>query len=101
MKMTNITDPTPSSSLNEPDAQSIIYRLKRLGLTQAGLAKRLAVRPSTINNVIHSRATCFPVATHIAELLGTNVHMLWPNRYVFKPRPNHKLTTEKPEEDET
>lgn len=89
--MSNITDSTPYSSFNEPNAQSIIYRLKRMGLTQARLAQELAVRPSTINNVIHSRATCFPVATYIAGLLGATVHELWPNRYVFKPRPSHKL----------
>lgn len=90
--MANITDSTPSGSA-EPDAISIIFRLKRLGLTQAQLAQDLAVSPSTINNVIHSRATCFPVAFRIAQLLETNIHELWPNRYVFKPRANHKQTT--------
>ena len=95
--MANITDSTLYSSLNEPDAQSIIYRLKRMGLSQAQLAQDLEVRPSTVNNVIQSRATCFPVALHIAGLLGSTVHELWPNRYVFKPRPSHKLNMKRGE----
>lgn len=93
--MANITDSKTAGSLNESDAQSIIYRLKRIGLTQTKLAQDLHVRPSTINNVIHSRATCFPVAMHIAGLLEVNVHALWPNRYVFKARRSHRLNMEK------
>lgn len=96
-----ITEINQESSFCEVDAIEINFRLKKMGLSQSKIARALGVNPSIISNVIHSRATCFPVATHIAELLGTNVHMLWPNRYVFKPRPNHKLATEKIEEDKT
>lgn len=100
--MPNITDSGFASSPNNEDALTIIFKLKRMGLTQARLAQELAVSPGTINNVIHSRATCFPVAVHIAGLLGTSIHDLWPNRYVFKPRSNNRHTPQnKPEGDET
>lgn len=73
------------------DALEIIYRLRRLGKTQASLAGELAVSHSTINNVIHNRTTCHGVATHIAALLGIPVEALWPGRYEFKPRGRVRL----------
>lgn len=96
-----ITEINQESSFLAVDAIEIIFKLKKMGLTQSKIARTLGVNPSIISNVIHSRATCFPVATHIAELLGADIHMLWPNRYVFKPRPNHKQAIEKPEGDKT
>lgn len=68
------------------DALEISYRLKRLGLTQSKLATELEVSPSLISNVIHDRVSCFHVADRIAQLLQQDVHALWPERYVFKPR---------------
>lgn len=68
------------------DALEISYRLKRLGLTQAGLARQLGVSTSVVGNVIHDRVTAFDIARHIAQLLGEDVSTLWPHRYCFKPR---------------
>lgn len=82
----NLPEITSSSAQNAPDSLDIIFKLKRLGFTQSRLAVDLSVTPSIVNNVIHDRATCFPVANHIAQLLETRVQDLWPNRYVFKPR---------------
>lgn len=68
------------------DAIHIIYKLRCLGKSQTALARELNVSAGVINNVIHDRITSFAVATRIAELLGSRVEVLWPNRYVFKPR---------------
>jgi lambda repressor-like predicted transcriptional regulator len=70
------------------DALEINYRLRRLGKSQTRLAHDLGVSPGIVNNVIHDRSTCFQVAEYIAELLGKSVNELWPERYVFKPRPS-------------
>lgn len=68
------------------DAANIIYLLRCLGKSQAQLARELGVSSGVVNNVIHDRITAYAVATHIAELLGSNAVELWPNRYIFKPR---------------
>lgn len=68
------------------DALEITYRLKRLGLTQSGIARELGVSTSVVGNVIHNRVTAFEVARHIGDLLGEDLSTLWPNRYCFKPR---------------
>ncbi len=68
------------------DALDISYRLKRLGKTQAQIARELGVRQGVVSNVIHNRATAHGVATYIADLLEMRVEDLWPERYRFKPR---------------
>ena len=71
---------------NPMDAIEIIYQLRRLGKSQAQLARELGVSGGVVNNVIHDRITAHAVATHIAALLGHEVGEVWPDRYVFKPR---------------
>lgn len=88
-----VADFTGPCSSRPLDAVEINYRLKRLGWSQARLAAALAVSPGIVNNVIHGRATCYSVAFHIAQLLGVTVQELWPERYVFKPRPNRARPT--------
>lgn len=68
------------------DAVEISYRLRRLGKTQAQIARDLGVSGAVVNNVIHARITAHAVASHIAGLLGSTVEALWPTRYTFKPR---------------
>ena len=68
------------------DAVEIIYRLRRLGKSQAQIARDLGVSGAVVNNVIHARITAHAVASHIAGLLGCSVESLWPARYTFKPR---------------
>ncbi len=68
------------------DALEIVYRLKRLGVSQADIARNLGVSGSTVGNVIHDRITSFEVASHVAALLGSSAGDLWPQRYTFKPR---------------
>ncbi len=69
------------------DAVEIIYQLRKRGKTQSALARDLSVSASVVNNVIHNRATCHSVASHIADLLQLPLTELWPERYIFKPRP--------------
>lgn len=68
------------------DSIEIIYLLRRLGKSQAQLARELGVSSAVVNNVIHDRISAHAVATHIALLLGYEVGEVWPRRYVFKPR---------------
>lgn len=68
------------------DAVEIIYRLRRLGKSQAQIARDLGVTGGVVNNVIHDRITAYAVASHIAGLLTCRVEELWPTRYTFKAR---------------
>lgn len=68
------------------DGLEIVYRLKRLGMGQADIARALGVSASVVGNVIHDRITSFGVASHVATLLGSSAAELWPQRYTFKPR---------------
>lgn len=68
------------------DHVEISYRLRRLGQTQADIARNLGVSPGVVSNVIHGRITSFTVASHIAALIGQEVTELWPAKYVFRPR---------------
>lgn len=68
------------------DALEITYRLKRLGWSQSNLAREFGITQSVVSNTISGRITCHRVAAYIAELLGEDLHALWPGRYVFKPR---------------
>ena len=68
------------------DAVEINYRLRRLGKTQAQIAREVGVSGGVVSNVIHGRITAYAVAQHIAGLLGLRIEELWPERYIFKPR---------------
>lgn len=68
------------------DAVEINYRLRRLGKTQAQIAREVGVSGGVVSNVIHGRITAYAVAQHIASLLGLRIEELWPERYIFKPR---------------
>ena len=74
------------------DAIEINYRLRRLGKTQAQIAREVGVSGGVVSNVIHGRITAYAVAQHIAGLLGLRIEELWPERYIFKPRQrqNHR-----------
>lgn len=71
------------------DAVEINYRLRRLGKTQAQIAREVGVSGGVVSNVIHGRVTAYAVAKHIANLLALEVQEIWPERYVFKPRQRH------------
>ena len=68
------------------DAVEINYRLRRLGKTQAQIAREVGVSGGVVSNVIHGRITAHAVAQHIAGLLSLRIEELWPERYIFKPR---------------
>ncbi len=67
-------------------AIDINYALKCQGLNQTQIAKALSVSPSVVSSVISGRASSYAVAAFIAEKLHTDVHKLWPEKYVFRPR---------------
>ena len=62
------------------------FELRKRGYTQAALAKLIGVSHSTMNNVLHGRATSHRVAEKVAELLGKPMQELFPDRYVYRPR---------------
>ena len=62
------------------------YELRKRGYTQAAFAKLIGVSHSTVNNVLHGRATSHPVAEKVAELLGRPMQELFPDRYIYRPR---------------
>lgn len=68
------------------DALDINYRLRRLGTSQAQIARDLGVTQSVVGNVVNNRITSYDIASHIAQLLSMQVEELWPERYRFKPR---------------
>ncbi len=74
------------SPLLTMDAVEINYRLRRLGKTQAQIAREVGVSGGVVSNVIHGRITAYAVALHIASLLGLRIEEIWPERYIFKPR---------------
>ncbi|OQW72276.1 MAG: hypothetical protein BVN35_14190 [Proteobacteria bacterium ST_bin11] len=74
------------SPLATMDAIEIIYRLQRLGKSQAQIARELGVSGGVVNNVIHDRITAYEIARYIAGLLGCRIEEVWPERYSFKPR---------------
>jgi len=74
------------SPISPIDLLEIIYRLRRLGINQAAIARELMVSSGVVSNVIHDRITAYSVARYIADLLEVRVEDLWPERYVFKPR---------------
>jgi Ner family transcriptional regulator len=68
------------------DSIDINYKLKKIGITQASLARELGISTGVVNNVIHGKVTAYSIAQHIAKLIGHEVNEVWPNLYVFKPR---------------
>ena len=78
------------------DAIEINYRLRRLGKTQAQIAREVGVSGGVVSNVIHGRITAYAVAQHIAGLLGLRIEEIWPERYIFKPRQRQSHREELP-----
>ena len=78
------------------DAVEINYRLRRLGKTQAQIAREVGVSGGVVSNVIHGRITAYAVAQHIAGLLGLRIEDIWPERYIFKPRQRQNHREEMP-----
>lgn len=52
------------------DVVEIQYRLRRIGKTQAQIARELKLTQGQIGNVIHGRATSKRVITYIASLIN-------------------------------
>ncbi len=89
--------PDPMSPIATMDAIEIIYRLQRLGKSQAQIARELGVSGGVVNNVIRDRITAYEIARYIAGLLDCKVEEVWPERYTFKPRgPSSHRTKTKP-----
>lgn len=74
------------------DALELIYLIRRAGHTQVSLARRLGVSRAAVNDVIHNRGQSRRVASYIAEVIGADIHLLWPDRYKDRPQPRHMGT---------
>jgi DNA-binding XRE family transcriptional regulator len=51
----------------------------RKKVTQAAIARKLDIKPSTVCNVIKGTATSARVKRAIAQALGMRIEDLWPN----------------------
>lgn len=61
--------------------EDIKAALRKHGMTQAGLAKRLVLDESTISQVIHARRSR-RIEKEIARILKVKPEVLWPERYL-------------------
>jgi len=62
-------------------AADIQCQLKKAGITQAEIARRLAISPTTVTYVVAGKSTSRRVATAISEATGLSLDALWPGRY--------------------
>ena len=69
------------------DVIELIYRIRRAGHTQVSLAQKLGVSRAVVNDVVHNRSSSQRVASYIAEVVGADIHRLWPNRYKKRSQP--------------
>lgn len=74
------------------DVIELIYRIRRAGHTQVSLARKLGVSRAVVNDVVHNRSSSQRVASYIAEVVGTDIHRLWPDRYKGSPQPHNADT---------
>ncbi|WP_448152222.1 helix-turn-helix domain-containing protein [Castellaniella caeni] len=81
------------------DALELIYLIRRAGHTQVSLARRLGVSRAAVNDVIHNRGQSRRVASYIAEVIGADIHLLWPDRYKECPQPCRTGTRTSSKED--
>lgn len=68
------------------EAAEINFRLSKIGYKQSDVAKELKCSQSIVNNVIHNRSTSYSVAKFISDLISEPIEVLFPGRYIFKPR---------------
>jgi Ner family transcriptional regulator len=68
------------------NAAEINFKLSKAGYKQSDIAKELKCSQSIVNNVIHNRSSSYSVAKFIATLISEPIEVLFPDRYVFKPR---------------
>jgi lambda repressor-like predicted transcriptional regulator len=61
--------------------EDIKSALRKRGVTQADIARRLGVSKTTINYVITGKMQSRRVAEAIAEAAGRPVKALWPKKY--------------------
>ncbi|WP_420373297.1 helix-turn-helix domain-containing protein [Pollutimonas sp. H1-120] len=81
------------------DAIELLYRIRRVGHTQVSLARKLGVSRAVANDVIHDRSSSQRVAFYIAQVVGTDIQRLWPDRYKELPQPHHAGTHRSTKED--
>lgn len=62
----------------------IQFLMRRNGVTQAEIARRVGVAPVTVSNVITGSTTSRRIAQAIAEATGLSIQALWPDKYPAK-----------------
>ena len=69
--------------MHPADIQALI---KKKGLTQKKIARRLGKSDMAVHNVIHKKAVSNPIMTGMAELLGKKPEQIWPEYFLKKPK---------------
>jgi len=70
------------------DSIEIIYRLRRAGYSQVAVAQELGVSRANVNAVIHDKNRSRRIASRIAEIIGADIHLIWPDVYTEIPLTN-------------
>jgi len=65
----------------EPD--EIQIALKRAGVTQADIARRLGVHPASVSRVISGHSVSDRIRLAIADSVHRDVKSIWPSTYIF------------------
>jgi lambda repressor-like predicted transcriptional regulator len=68
--------------MHPADIQALI---KKKGLTQKEIARRLGKSQMSVHNVIHKKAVSRPIMNGLAELLGKMPEQLWPEYLAKRP----------------
>lgn len=68
------------------DVADIQCRIKKSGTTQAEIARKLGVSPTTVTYVVAGKSTSRRIATAIADATGLTLDALWPGRYPGTPK---------------
>jgi lambda repressor-like predicted transcriptional regulator len=63
------------------DSAEILYLLKKKGCSQQKLASSLGVTYASVNNTIHQKTRSYRIANAIAELIESNVEIVFPGLY--------------------
>ena len=69
--------------ISDMDPKEIRVALLRAGITQAGLARDLDIRPQIVNRVIDGIITSDRVRKHIAKAIDVDIKRIWPSTYLY------------------
>ncbi len=74
--------------LKNMNPNAIRSELKRVGISQSGIARELKKSRTLISQVIAGNSVSHAVRTHIAKCIGKDVKDIWPETYVVHNGPS-------------